>query len=628
MGVEGRGRLVPVEMGGVSREPGFLLWNFIGFQGGNVGGYVIFFPRNLSRQARPLSFCLEKIARESGGRLLPMLVPVNPLLPLRKALIHPDCRKIPGLREFLARMLPYVDRESAFPVNRLFLGEGVWAMRRFFSLDRPYEGWVVGRDPLARAPVMKNRRQVAWLVFLGAWGLILSPFLIRGTVPEISIRRTFPLFFFLVAAVPLAMRFSLESHQIEAGRFRQVAEMGDAALDEIRGVDGEFSEVISDFTQDSRALLSRPGWLARLASVDPGVECEAASEAFRIFSSSTIRLDLLLVYKPGKIPRGYSTDPELSRRDRTGLDFFAPAGQEIIRRCELDRPSGQIFPLSENQQKFARTVERRGIAPSGGLKGSTETGSIVRITGSWRYLTFSQTYSEKGRVKVFFILASKAEPVFSRFLRERVAGMSLASPKDRFLLGSFLPGNEEVILPPFGNSYWGTQAGRKMRQIMIRSSNFRAPILLERPDHLLVVRGCPNLGDFVVGREISLADLNGQVRWQWLVLIMGVLLLAGIALLLGQATIAFLIRADDRRRTGPAGVDPWPPTPAVGPAPPGRAGRGDPFLRFDGHRPRSAGKAGALRFRESRGVPRAGRRRRTGWGMFACSGGRSGLRSA
>jgi len=175
------------------------------------------------------------------------------------------------------------------------------------------------------------------------------------------------------------------------------------------------------------------------------------------------------------------------------------------------------------------------------LKGSTETGSIVRITGSWRYLTFSQTYSEKGRVKVFFILASKAEPVFSRFLRERVAGMSLASPKDRFLLGSFLPGNEEVILPPFGNSYWGTQAGRKMRQIMIRSSNFRAPILLERPDHLLVVRGCPNLGDFVVGREISLADLNGQVRWQWLVLIMGVLLLAGIALLLGQATIAFLI---------------------------------------------------------------------------------------
>ena len=349
VGVEGRGRLVPVEMGGVSREPGFLLWNFIGFQGGNVGGYVIFFPRNLSRQARPLSFCLEKIARESGGRLLPMLVPVNPLLPLRKALIHPDCRKIPGLREFLARMLPYVDRESAFPVNRLFLGEGVWAMRRFFSLDRPYEGWVVGRDPLARAPVMKNRRQVAWLVFLGAWGLILSPFLIRGTVPEISIRRTFPLFFFLVAAVPLAMRFSLESHQIEAGRFRQVAEMGDAALDEIRGVDGEFSEVISDFTQDSRALLSRPGWLARLASVDPGVECEAASEAFRIFSSSTIRLDLLLVYKPGKIPRGYSTDPELSRRDRTGLDFFAPAGQEIIRRCELDRPSGQIFPLSENQ---------------------------------------------------------------------------------------------------------------------------------------------------------------------------------------------------------------------------------------------------------------------------------------
>ena len=520
---------------------GFLLWNYLEISGKPFGGYAIFFPGNLKRRIKPLSYCLDRVFRESRGRLIPLLVPINPLLPGGKALVHPACKQLPGVRGLLTTARTKIDRERWFPLNRIREYDGLRAMRGFFSTDLAHEGWVVSRPPAPGRPPSEKTGRTEWGLFLGTWALIVFPFFAAGRLPSVSIKRTFPFFFFLVAAVPLSMMFSLGTYQIGSWKNRSITERGLEALESLSAIDGEFSDVVSEFTQRTKSLLNTPGWLDRMSSADAATETGAVEEAFHFFASSPSPLDLVLIYKPGKFSRGYSKDKALNRRDRSALDFFAGLSRALIYRCNRDQPMEEIFPLTQVQRRFTQMVEEKKILSSGGFEDTSEIGSIVRITGSWRYLGIPKLYSENGQVKVSFVLLSKAELAFSRFLKGRIAQLDLEHPQERWTLARLLPGNEELIGPSPGNSYWSSSQGRLMRTVMIRAANFRAPVLLERNERIIAAAGCPNLGDFVIGREIPFSDLSSQAQKQALILHSGLFSIGVISMALGQRVVSSMI---------------------------------------------------------------------------------------
>lgn len=537
MGSERRGRLTPVVVNG---RRGFALWNLLPGRTRRRVGFLALFPGTLPRHVRARASCLDQVARASGGGLVPLLVPIHSGLPRRKALAHPAARRLPGLRDLLARVVDQPDREALFPHGRILETPGLWAWRGFVSHDIPFEGWIVSRPPFGPAAAGVPDSLI-WACFLAAWAVVALAAGGRGAFPALSIRLTFPLLFFLLVAIPLAIMFQVGSFQIDSWRLRTIQELGRTTLDGISRLDDQMSDVVFGYSLAGQALMAG-SWPARLASPDPAVEAAAASEAFRFFRNGTpYGLDLILVFKPGRPALGYVGNPDLHQAMLAGLDFFAPMARAVIARSELDRPEEEVFPLSERQKAFQRAFKEGASVLSAGLKGTAETGQIVQITGGHRYLSFSQTVQEKGRERVFFFLLARAEVALSRHLATRIAGMNLAEADRQYALARRRAGEAEPITPSATHALWFSQKGRGLHRTLTRAAMLSAPLIRESATHLRVARACPKMGDYLVGVDIDLEPLHAAATAQQRGLAGGILLLALLAMGMGHFTARFLI---------------------------------------------------------------------------------------
>ncbi|NLI78895.1 MAG: adenylate/guanylate cyclase domain-containing protein [Candidatus Riflebacteria bacterium] len=537
MGTERRGRLTPVVM---NRKRGYVQWNLLPGRSRRRAGYLALFPATLPWHVRARASCLELVARESRGAMVPLLVPIHSALPPRRALVHPAARRIPGLRRLLAEVVRRPDREAVFPHGQVLTTPDFWALRGFVSHDIPYEGWIVSRPPF-RPTGRDLPAGLAWGFFLAAWGVVALAAGWRGAFPALSIRVTFPLLFFLLAAIPLAIMFQLGSYQIDSWRMRTIQEMGRATLDEIGQVNNEMSDVVFGFSLCGQALMNG-SWPARLASSDPVVEAAAASEALRFFREKTpYGLDMILVFKPGTPAHGYLRDPALHQSMQAGLDLFAPMARAVIARSELDRSEEEIFPLTERQKGFQRAFKEGASVLSAGLKGTTEAGQIVQVTGSHRFLSFSQTIQEKGRERVFFFLLVRADHAFARHLTTRIAQRNLDGRDHQYALAWRHGGAAQELTPPPGAPLWRTRRGLGLRRIISRSAMLSSPLVWESSSHLRVARHCPKLGDFLIGVDLDLGPVQAATLLQRRALTGGILLLLVIALIMGHFTARFLI---------------------------------------------------------------------------------------
>ncbi len=542
LAVHRRGRTSPITIDG---RRGRLLWEIIGPPANPAGGFFLLLPEVPLRARLPLAWCLERVAAQARGRLLPVLLPaarfrgrLSPLFPRcgggpRNA---SDSRGARGQVRLLARL----DRDRPdLTAEKTWELAGRWVMKGFFSNDHPYTAWVCTPvESLVPSPVPSQQR-LLW-AFLAGW-MVAAARLLTRPPRFVSLRTSFRVVFFLVGAFPVAGLLVLGWIHLDAEAERDIQRVGRETQEWIGDLDSKTGRVISYLAALSQQAVSQPDFLRRMAGSGP-VSLRAAGGAVRAFwARHGLPAVTLFLFRPGEPALVLPEKDPFGEPNQPRLDTIAPL---VHMAHHANHPPGGPVPppvLEKSQEWWVEVYTSLGADDSRNLLFDfEETGDFAQLEGGTRAFTISHQFTRNAEVRGYLLVQAQVDEAFRVFLGSRLARASLEPGRAGFL-GRVTPGGQTPVHPPPEAGIWQTSTGAALQRLLSETARVRAGRLVRTADALLVTGLCARFVPFVVGVRVDLTQILARA-WRGKVglAVFGCLVL-GLVTALGHLAARFLI---------------------------------------------------------------------------------------